>query len=474
MKSPPRVGFFVGGAGQCGGGEMERREGSADRIIGFFTHTLWEMEPDSFGPVKGRLVRYLQIGALVVKDFLDDQCLIRASALAFSTLLSIVPFFALAFAVLKGFGVQNTLEPFILDQVAAGSHEIVDNIVTYINNTKVGSLGAIGLGALIVTVVALLGNIEEAFNVIWGVRETRSLYRKFSDYLSVLVSGPILLLAAVSATTTIENQAFVQWLMGSTYLGDVLVLLFHLVPYVSIWLALVFLYMFIPNTRVRFRSALVGGVIAGTLWQAAQWGYIHFQVGVAKYNAIYGTLAALPVFMIWLYTSWIIVLLGGEVVYAHQHLRTFRREVRVPSMSSAARERLTLALVCEISLAFHNDRPAWGVTGLAEHLDVPERSVRELLECLSDGGILAAGCGDDARYLPARELEHIRVRDVLAALRNQGVALPHQLGGESQPVVDCLWASIETAVKGALGDMSFRELAERVQPVGDAPLKRDS
>ncbi|MRR35284.1 YihY/virulence factor BrkB family protein, partial [bacterium] len=377
---------------------MTRKEGSVDRIIGFFTHTLWDMEPDSYGPVKGRLVRYLQIGALVVKDFLDDQCLIRASALAFSTLLSIVPFFALAFAVLKGFGVQNTLEPFILEQVAAGSHEIVDNIVTYINNTKVGSLGAIGLVALIITVVSLLGTIEEAFNVIWGVRETRSLYRKFSDYLGVLVSGPILLLAAVSTTTTIESQAFVQWLMGSTYLGDVLVILFHLVPFFSIWLALVFLYMFIPNTRVRFRSAMVGGVIAGTLWQSAQWGYITFQVGVAKYNAIYGTLSVLPIFMVWLYVGWLIVLLGGEVVYAHQHLRTFRREVLTPSLSSVARERLALALVCEISLAFHNDRQAWSISGLAEHLDVPERSVRELLECLTDEGVLAAGCGDDARY----------------------------------------------------------------------------
>jgi len=466
------VGFFVGRGWLVSG--MANRDGIADRIIGFFTHTLWEMEPDSFGPMKGRLVRYLQIGALVVKDFLDDQCLIRASALAFSTLLSIVPFFALAFAVLKGFGVQNTLEPFILEQVAAGSHEIVDTIVTYINNTKVGAIGAVGLVFLVVTVLSLLGTIEEAFNVIWGVRETRSLYRKFSDYLSVLVSGPVLLLAAVSATTTIESQAFVQWLMDSTYLGDVLVLLFHLVPFISIWIALVFLYMFIPNTRVRFRSALVGGVIAGTIWQGAQWGYITFQVGVAKYNAIYGTLSVLPVFMVWLYTSWLIVLLGGEVVYAHQHIRTFRRELRIPSLSSVARERLALALVFEISLAFHNDRPAWSVTGLAEHLGVPERCVGELLLCLADDRILAAGCGDDPLYLPARELEHIRVRDVLASMRNQGGGLPGQMGGEGYPLIHDLWETIETAVQGAVGDLNFKELVERVKPAAAAPSDRDS
>ncbi len=464
------MGFFM-----CAdGGVMARKAGAVDKIVDFFTHALWAMEADSLGPVKGRLVRWLQIGTLVVKDFLDDQCLIRASALAFSTLLSIVPFFALAFAVLKGFGVQNTLEPLILEQVAAGSHEIVDGIVTYINKTKVGSLGAVGLAALIITVVTLLGNVEEAFNAIWGVRETRSLYRKFSDYLSVLVSGPILLLAAVSATTTIENQALVQWLLKTMYLGDLLVLIFHFVPYVSIWLALVFLYMFIPNTKIRFRSALVGGIIAGTLWQGAQWGYITFQVGVAKYNAIYGTLAVLPVFMVWLYASWVIVLLGGEVVYAHQHLRTFLREVRTPALSSAARERLALAFFFEISLAFHHDRPAWSMAGLAERLDVPERSVREIFESLVDAGIVATGCGDDPLCLPARELEHILVRDVLAAMRSQGVDLPGRLEGEGSSVVNDLWDSIEGAVQGAVGVMNFRDLASRLPAPGNSSLERVS
>ncbi|RNC73228.1 MAG: YihY family inner membrane protein [Desulfuromonadales bacterium] len=441
---------------------MARQGGAVEKIIRFFSHTVWELEPESYGPVKGRFVRYLQIGAMVFRDFLDDQCLLRASALTFTSLLSIVPFFALAFAVLKGMGVQNTLEPFILEQVAAGSHEIVDSIVTYINNTKVGSLGAVGLVALIITVVALLGNIEEAFNAIWGVRETRTLYRKFSDYLSVLVSGPILLLAAVSATTTLETQAFIQWLIRSTYLGDLLVPLFRLVPYFSIWLALIFLYMFIPNTKVRFRSAVMGGIIAGTLWQGAQWGYIHFQVGVAKYNAIYGTLAVLPVFMVWLYTSWLIVLLGLEVVYAHQHIRTYRREVRMPSLSCAARERLALALLLDISLSFHYDRPPLGVVELAARLDVPERATRELLECLVEGGWVFAGRGDESVYLPARELEHIRVREVLASLRSQGVVVAGRLDDVGESVVAELYGKVEQAVAAALGDVNFRELAENV------------
>ena len=303
--------------------ETTRHEG----LIHFFTTTLWKLEPEEYGGLKGRGVKYLQIMALVVKDFWFDQCILRASALSFATILSLVPFFALTFAVLKGLGVQNKLEPLILEQVAAGSEEIVEKIVSYINNTNMTSLGAIGLATLIVTVITLLGNIEEAFNVIWGVRETRSLYRKFSDYLSVVISGPILLMAATSITTSLQSQAVTKWLEANAYFGTVLFFFFHILPYLSVSIALVFLYIFIPNTKVRFGSALVGGTLAGTSWQIAQWGYLHFQVGVSKYNAIYGTLAVLPVFMVWIYTSWLIVLFGVEMVCAHQNIRTFRREL---------------------------------------------------------------------------------------------------------------------------------------------------
>jgi membrane protein len=250
--------------------ELMKDSPDKSRLSRFFSTTLWELEPEAFTGLKRYAVKYLQILALVMRDFWDDNCLLRASALSFSTILSFVPFFALTFAVLKGFGVHNKLEPFILEQVAAGSHEIVDRIITYINNTNMTSLGAIGLITLIITVISLLGNIEEAFNAIWGVKETRSLYRRFSDYLSVLFTGPLFLLAAVSITTSLQSQTLVKWLVETSYLGDALLFLFRLAPYLIIWMALIFLYIFIPNTRVRFKSALIGGVLAGTLWELAQ------------------------------------------------------------------------------------------------------------------------------------------------------------------------------------------------------------
>jgi membrane protein len=428
------------------------------RIAGFFSKTLWHLEPEMSTGIKGHALKYLQILALVVRDFRDDHCLLRASALSFSTILSIVPFFALTFSVLKGLGVHNKVEPIILAEVAAGSQETVNRIITYINNTNMTSMGAIGLVTLIITVITLLGNIEEAFNAIWGVLETRSFYRKFSDYLSVVITGPFLLLAAVSITTSLQSQALVKWLAETSYFGSLLLFMFRLAPYFIIWLALVFLYIFIPNTRVRFKSAVIGGVLAGTIWQLAQWGYIYFQVGVAKYNAIYGTLAVLPIFMVWIYTSWLIVLFGVEVVYAHQNIRTFRREIRNPSFSHSQKELLCLAILQDIADAFHAERAPWSPEQLAEDLDIPLRVVREILSLLVETGYIAATAGTNLNYIPARELDRITITDVLRTLKNHGdeCGITRMTKGEKR--LQEILGRLDAGTANALEGMTLKDL----------------
>lgn len=251
---------------------------------------------------------------LLAARFLDDRCLMYASALSFSSMLSIVPFLAIIFAVLKALNVHNVLAPIILTNVAAGSHEIINRILHYINNTRVGSLGVIGLVTLFMAVMATLDTVEDAFNQIWGMKRGKKVHHKLRDYLLVIFSIPLLITLTVTITTVLQHQDLVRWFFRLPGFGHLLLTLFRLVPYLSIWIALVCLYQFIPNARVRFRHSLVGAVIAGTAWQAAQWAYIHFQFGVSRYNTIYGTLALLPVFMIWIYTSWVIVLAGMELV----------------------------------------------------------------------------------------------------------------------------------------------------------------
>ena len=365
------------------------------------------------------LLRWGQVVSLLLRDFWSDHCLLHASALSFSTILAIVPFFALTFALLKGLGVSSRVEPLILQQVTAGSQETVGRILSFISNTNMSSLGAVGLIALIITVLSLLGSVEESFNIIWGVREDRTFSRKLSDYLSVLTVVPILILVDIGITTFLENQNIVQWFMTREYLGEALPGILQLVSYVSVWLAFTALYLFVPNTRVRFVSASVGGVLAGTFWQIAQWGYIHFQVGVGRYNAIYGTFSLFPLFMVWLLTSWLIVLLGVEVVYAHQNRRTLRLECHGKELSSAARLELALTLLVECTLFFRRGSPL-SAEQISRDLTLPLRQVTQTLEDLERFGFLVRLAGRTPRWHPAREPATLPVSYVLQRLGSAG------------------------------------------------------
>jgi membrane protein len=423
---------------------------------------LWELDPAAIGGLKGKGVAFVQFVAFVGSNFYNNDALLRASALSFTTLLSFVPLFALAFSVLKGLGAQNKVAPWILNQVAAGSEVVVNRVITYIGNTNMGSVGAIGLAALIYTAISMLGSIESAFNAVWGVSKTRSYYRMFTDYLSVLVSAPLLLLAATSITTTLQSKWFVTWIMQRTYLGDIFIFSLSLIPYVTVWVAIFLLYIFMPNTRVRYSSAIIGAVLAGTLWEGAQWAYINFQVGASKYNAIYGTLAALPILMVWIYTSWVIVLFGMEVVAAHQNLATFRRDLRGGPVSQELRELVALALLRHVAEGFHRGEPGWGDEHLARKLRIPLRIMRETVNLLEEGGFIVRSGSRQPAIYPARELEGISLDQVLLFLRQCGTATA--IPGEEQAgeVIE----AANTALCEALKGMTLLDLAagEKIPP----------
>lgn len=252
--------------------------------------------------------------SLIIKYF-DDRCPIFASALSFSSLLSIIPFLAIVFAILKAMDLHTSLTPVILSNVAVGSQEIVSRILHYIDNTQVTSLGVVGVIALLLTVMTTLDMVENAFNQICERDREKAYHRKLRDYLIVIFSLPLLIALSASITTSLQHQNMVLWFLRMPGFGRLLLILFQLTPYFSIWIALVCLFKFTPNTHISIRNALIGGVLAGTILQMAQWVYIHFQFGVSRYNAVYGTMALLPVFMVWIYTSWVIVLAGMEIVW---------------------------------------------------------------------------------------------------------------------------------------------------------------
>lgn len=265
-----------------------------------------------------RKTRLVQGARRLFASLVNNRCTTYAAALSFSSLLTLVPFLALLFTILKAFNVHTVLAGTILSNATAGSHEIGTRILRYINNTRVTSLGVVGLGALFFSVMATLDTLEDAFNQICGLERGKHYHHKLRDYLIVILSLPLLLVLAASITTSLQHQAVTQWFFGLPVFGRLLLACFRLTPYLSIWIALVLVYKFIPNTRISLGNAVKGALLAGTVIQVAQWCYIHFQFGVSRYNVIYGTMALLPVFMVWIYTCWIVVLVGMELVWQLQ------------------------------------------------------------------------------------------------------------------------------------------------------------
>jgi membrane protein len=258
------------------------------------------------------LRRALAVPIAVARRFYDDQCLMRASALAYTTLLSLVPLLALMFAVLKGLGVQHRLEPLLLSRLSL-RQETTDLIISYIDRTNVSTLGALGAAMLVLTVISVLGTIESSFNYIWRVTQPRSVWRQVTDYLGVVLLTPMLLLAGVALTSAAQVQSILQWILGISYIGDMARRALSLSPILINAAGLGVLYAVMPNRRPAFKPIAFSALVAGALWQLVQWTYVRLQVGVAGNDAIYGALAQLPVTLVWIYVSWVILLVGAEI-----------------------------------------------------------------------------------------------------------------------------------------------------------------
>ena len=433
----------------------------------FLRRGLWEVEREKLPRSRRALLQAGQLAIVVLREFTADRCLVWAAGLTYFTLLAIVPLFALAFSVLSGLGAQNVLEPIILERLTTGAEEIVNPIIEYINRTNFGQLGAIGLLTFFMAIVALLTNVEASFNSLWATRETRSVFRRFADYISVLLMTPVLIFVAISMTSTLASQSFIQVLMEQAVVGQFIFYLFRIVPFVVMWAAFTFLYIFMPNIKVHFRAALVGGILGGTLWQLAQWGYVEFQVGVARYNAIYGTLAALPILMVWIYVSWIIVLFGAEVAYAWQNLNAIRREVREEKISFTSQEMVALTILMKATENFYRGERPWTVERIAEALHLPPRLAREIIQELVDLGYLTEVTDEEegSRFQPGRPPETIEVHRIVQDFRTCGVDLAKERLREWN-AVRALEKRLEQADEGALEGMTLKALAMRNQEPG--------
>jgi membrane protein len=396
--------------------------------MSFLKTDLWRMRLKDHPRGKSFLIRLIRIVALAFRGFDENKCMLRASALTFYSLLSIVPVIALMFGIAKGFGLQKQVEEQLLAKME-GQKEVVTKVIDFANsllaNTSGGVIAGIGVAFLFWTIIRVLSNIERSFNDIWGVVKPRGLGRKFGDYLSTILICPILLVISGSATIFVSSQIKVitEKIPLLQNLGPAFWVLLKLLPYCTIWIAFTFILAFMPNTKVNFKSALIGGVVAGTIFQVVQWAYIKFQIGVAKYGAIYGSFAALPLFLIWLQASWLIVLFGAEASFAHQNVETYEFEPDCLSVSHSFKTLLLLLVTQRLVKRFcAGEKPA-DASHLSHDLEIPVRLVRQILYELSESGVLSevrTGEDKELAYQPAIDVDKITVKYVIDRIEQRG------------------------------------------------------
>jgi len=400
------------------------------RVDDFFRRRLWQEEDHQ--PAVLFASQCLRILILAGRGLIQNQALVRSSALAYATILGFIPLFALLFAILQAIGMPRLLATYFLENLAPGSQDFVNQILHYIENTRVTSLGVFGVVALLGDLVIIMTNVEKAFNKTWQVSQTRAWSRKVSDYLSIFLLFPILMAVALSLSTS-----FLSIHLGiHGFLASVLPRIFFtatrwLVSLGVLWLAFTFIYLVMPNTRVRLWSAVLGGVVGGSVWQLAQWLFISIQGGSSYYNAIYGALYNLLFIFIWMFWCWLILLFGTEVAFAHQNLDRLTRGFHWPPLPpEPVDEYLGLAALLRISARFYRRQPPLSLEELAEILPQGNNLAARVVQMLQDCNLVVqVAPGKRTRspqFLPNLPLSQVTVAEVLECLRRGRTAAIHQ------------------------------------------------
>jgi membrane protein len=400
----------------------------AEKIIHFFSTDLWRLNREDLPKPRAALLTPLRVTAMTIQGYVHDNCALRASALTFYSFLSIVPVVAMAFGIAKGFGLEQRLEG-QLHQRFAGQEEVISKVIDFarslLENTKGGLIAGIGVILLFWSAIKVLNHIENTLNHIWKVR-ARSAVRKFTDYLSIMIISPLLVVVSSSVNVYITTQitAMTGKLALLQVASPVIFLLLKLLPYGLIWLLFILIYLVMPNTQVRISAAFFAGVIGGSIFQIVQGLYISAQVLVSKYNAIYGSFAALPLFLIWLQLSWMIVLLGAEIAYAHQNVSHFGMAADFRNTNTDFRRRYALHILRLIIRHFQEGLPPLTADQISQTLKLPYLIAARLIDQLRQSGLISAVEGEKNNgpvlYQPARDINTITIGSALEALDRRG------------------------------------------------------
>jgi len=391
----------------------------------FVLHDVWSIELAGASGTRGILSRIVRVGHLIARGYREDDLTVHAASLTFSFLMSLVPMLAIASALLKGLGAQKGAVERLMDfneALPKEGQEFIQQVVAIVERTNFVALGWIGVVVLFVTAVRVLANIEDSFNKIWGVQARRTWWQRFTNYTSITIVVPILVAAAFALSASARAGVLQKFsLFGLTGL------LLKLVPLVTTWLAFFTLYTFMPNTRVSKRAAITASLTAALMWIGWQKMYLLFQFGIARYNAIYGTFASIPVFLFWMFVGWTIILFGAELCFALQNQATYHLERVAQSASVEARLTLALGLLADATENFQSGSTVFDAEEYGHARRVPIRMVNDITRLLCRGGLLVEVAEQPGIYAFKRTPDKIRLQEVFDLLLHDGTA-PAPLG----------------------------------------------
>ncbi len=397
-----------------------------NQIRQFIEVDLWRIRLKSLPKRKRIFFGFIRVWVIAIKEFLHDKCAEKASALTYFSMLSLVPVIAMVVAIANAFGVRELMEK-ELAKYFSGQEAVLENVMPFADKMLSGSSGGIVTGVsivfLIFTVIRLLMNIEAAFNDMWDIKKNRRWERKISDYVAVILLGPVLLIVASSATIFVKD-AIQDFVTSFEFLGQLrsgIVFLLKLLPYTILWLLLFGLYLIFPNTRVKFWPALFAGIVAGTLYQLNQQAFISLQFAFARYDAIYGSIAFLPLFLIWLQISWLIVLFGAEICYGMQYIDQWEMNSEKLKISLTHRRKLMLLLLFRVVKNFEKGVGPYSLNDLASSVNIPRRYVVDICYELEKSKLITRVDGDDIAYQPSFDINKMDLYTVLNKYETEGM-----------------------------------------------------
>jgi membrane protein len=394
------------------------------QLIIFFNKGIWEIDNEQLSNFKKQLYTQIRIVILSVRGYLKHDGNLSASALTFFTMLSIVPVLAMAFGIAKGFGIDGILEEQIRKNLY-GQDEVVEKLIDFsrsmLESTNGGIVAGIGFVIVFYSVLKLLNSIEETFNKAWEIKDSRTFYRKFTDYTSFVVIAPVLftISSSISVFVISRVESATQSINAFGVVDGAITLALEVLSFTLIWLLMLMIYMLLPNAKVSWRAGLQSGIVIGTLFIITQWLYVNFQVGVARANAIYGSFAALPLFLVWLQTSWFIIIFGAEYSHAVQFESTYREKVSIGKLSEYSLKKITLLITHIIIKDFADAKPPTKANSLLEKLALPRNLLDKILTSLLDAGIITEVMNKEERcFQPAMDIKLISISKVLIALED--------------------------------------------------------